>query len=65
MKVYILNDKNKLYHTTKHKSHIPKLMDICLLTRPRFIPEKGEWWDGKLGIWTFGEYVEAKWSSCN
>ena len=65
MKTYILEAEDVPYRTTKHKNHLPKLMDICLLARPRFDPETGEWWDGKLGIWMFAEEVAAKRSSRN
>ena len=63
--MYLLQNKDKSYRTTKHKCHIGKLMDICLLTCPCYNAETGEWWDGKIGIWTFAEYVAAKRSSHN
>jgi hypothetical protein len=52
-------------HTTRHKCHIPKLMYICAIARPRYIISTGEWWDGKIGLWPFGEQVAAKRSSRN
>ena len=65
MKVYLTQGENKPYRTTKHKSHILKLMEICLLARPQYDPVTNTWWDGKLGCWTFAEEVAAKRSSRN
>ena len=49
----------------KHKSHIIKMMCFCASVRPRQNPDSGEWWDGKLGMGFFVEYVAAKRSSAN
>jgi hypothetical protein len=49
----------------KHKSHIIKAMCLCASARPRQNPETGDWWDGKIGMWFFVEYVAAKRGSKN
>jgi hypothetical protein len=36
---------------TRHKSHIVKAMFMCAAARPRWDPERGEWFDGKIGCW--------------
>jgi len=43
-------------HSTKHKSHIEKVMFIAAVGRPQFIEETGEWWDGKIGMWPCGHW---------
>ena len=47
----------------KHKSHIPKVMYLAASAHPRKNPTTGEWWDGKIGTWSFVNYVPAKRSS--
>ena len=40
-------------------------MFLAAVARPRYDYEKGEMFDGKIGIWPFAEVVEAKRSSKN
>ena len=63
---YILADDEEVpVRRTSHKSHIAKVMFLCAQARPRFDHAKQQWWDGKLGIWPVGEFVEAKRDSVN
>ena len=51
-----------------HKSHIPKVMFLTAIARPRdvMLPDGTvHHFDGKLGIWTFGEYQPAQRNSIN
>ena len=54
-----LRQKNPKY-CVKHKLHIPKVMFLCAVVRPRFNPCSNFWWDGKLGIWPIGDWEPAK-----
>ena len=49
----------------KHKSHITKVMFQCAVAHPRFNPSANSWWDGKLGIWSFGDWEPTKHKSKN
>ena len=49
----------------KHKSHIEKIMFMCAVACPRFVPATNQWWDGKIGIWPFARLVPAVRSSRN
>ena len=40
-------------------------MCLCASARPRQNHETGEWWDGKIGMWFFVEYVPAQRTSKN
>ena len=39
-------------------------MFLCAQARPRRLPN-GTWWDGKIGVWSFGTYTVAQRSSVN
>ena len=67
-------EKTKYYFTkgeelpvkkVQHKSHVPKVTDIAAVAEPRTCPRTGEFWDGKIGIWTFYDKVTAKRDSKN
>ena len=63
---FVLTDDEKNPHrSVKHKSHVTKVMFLCAIARPRFIPYLNKWWDGKIGIWPIGEWVPAKRDSAN
>ena len=38
-------------------------MFLCAQARPRYDPNTKKTWDGKIGIWPIGEWVEAQRSS--
>ena len=40
-------------------------MFLCAVARPRFNPCSNSWWDGKLGIWSIGDWEPAKQKSKN
>ena len=61
----LTDDEPKPYRSCKHKSHITKVMFLCAVARPRFVPSMNAWWDGKLGIWPVGKWVPAQRSSVN
>ncbi len=54
-------DERTPVRSTQHKSHIPKLMFLAAVARPR--PEVG--FDGKIGLWVFAEKKPAKRNSKN
>ena len=63
---YLLHrDKKNLKCCVKHKSHITKVRFLCAVVRPHFNPCSNSWWDGKLGIWSIGDWEPAKWKSKN
>jgi len=45
--------------TTRHKSHIEKVMFLVALARPQKRPD-GSWFDGKIGLWSCTEAQAAK-----
>ena len=47
-----------------HKNHIPKVMFLCAVARPRKFAD-GTKWDGKIGVWPFADWQQAKRSSKN
>jgi hypothetical protein len=62
---YLAADEPVPHRTTRHKSHIPRVMFLAATARPRYDNEKGETWDGKVGIWECVDYVPAARASCN
>jgi hypothetical protein len=44
---------------TRHKGYIDKIMFLSAVARPKKLPN-GTWFDGKIGIWPFGQYEAAK-----
>ena len=40
----------------KSKLHITKIMFLCAVVHPCFIPCANSWWDGKLEIWPIGDW---------
>ena len=44
--------------TTRHKSHIPKIMFLAAVGVPHRMPN-GEWFDGKVGMWPFAQELPA------
>lgn len=51
--------------TCKSKRFISKVMFLAAVARPRFDNHKQEIFNGKLGIWSFVFYEEAKRNSKN
>ena len=50
--------------TTRHKSHILKVMFLVAMGRPQRRPD-GSWFDGKVGMWPCTEQVMAQRNSIN
>jgi hypothetical protein len=61
---YILvSDEENPKLSTRHKSHIEKVMFLCPQARPRMVGH--EYWDGKIGIFPIGEYYPAVRTTAN
>ena len=56
---YVTNDEETPHRQCKSKRFIPKIMFLAAVARPR------PGFDGKLGLWPFVEYTEARRSSKN
>ena len=64
--IYLLHPEEKNPKCCiKHKSHITKVMFLCAIVCPRFNPSANSWWDGKLGIWSIGDWELVKHRSKN
>ena len=48
-----------------HKNHIPKVMFLCAVARPRYDPGRNQWFDGKVGMWPMAHQVPAARASVN
>jgi hypothetical protein len=60
------NDEEAAPHrTVRHKNHITKVMFLCAQARPRWGGHRNQYWDGKIGLWPIGEWVEARRTSIN
>ena len=62
--ILVSDEKDPLRHV-KHKSHISKVLFVCVQARPRWLTDEKKWWDGKIGIWPIGEWTVAQQSSAN
>jgi hypothetical protein len=51
--------------SVKNKDKIPKVMFMCAVSHPCFVPATNQWFDGKLGIWPFANLVPVQWSCVN
>ena len=49
----------------KNKLHLQKIMFVCAVARPHYLPETGTYWDGKIGMWVFAAMVPAGRDSIN
>lgn len=64
-RVYLTPAEPDPYHHTQHKSHVPKIMFLCAVARPRVHPVTGEVFDGRIGMWPFADWVPAQRGSRN
>ncbi len=62
---YLVPGEEPIERACKSKRFIDKCMFIAAVARPRFNPATGEYFDGKICIEPFVEYVEAKRTSKN
>ena len=51
--------------TTAHKSHIPQLMFLAAVARPRWDVQRNQWFDGKIGQYPIADQVPAARASRN
>jgi hypothetical protein len=61
----LLPDEQPEAISVQHKGHIPKVMFLAAVARPRLDTNTGLLFDGKLGIFPFVERVPAQRSSAN
>ena len=62
---YLVHGEDAPLRVAKSKRHIPKVMFLCAVARPRWDPHRNQHFDGKLGIWPFVITEEAKRASRN
>lgn len=61
----LLPDEEPPHRSVKSKRFITKVMFLAAVARPRWDHTRGTWFDGKLGIWPFVQWVEAARNSRN
>ncbi len=64
-KYYLVPSEAASYSSIQSKRHIPKVMFLCALSRPRYDPHTRKYFDGKIGIWAFAKKVRAQRTSRN
>jgi hypothetical protein len=52
---YLTEDEEDVTRRVRHQSHIPKVMFLCAVARPRFDRNGVCTFDGKIGLWPFLE----------
>ena len=57
--MYLVPGEEPPTRSTRHKSHIIKVMFLCAIARPRFNQAGVCTFDGKIGLWPFTETVVA------
>ena len=60
---YLTSDETNPMRTTRHKGHIPRVMFLAAVARPRWDSRYNKNWDGKIGFWECVDMVEAQRSS--
>lgn len=58
-RVYLTPTEDLPYISAQSKRHIPKLMFLCAVARPRVDPSNGQMFDGRIGLWPFAKMVPA------
>ena len=64
-KFYLLPDEEEPLRQVKSKRYVMKVMFLCAIARPRWDPNKKQWWDGKIGMWPFTYKKAAERTSKN
>ncbi|ETV78648.1 hypothetical protein H257_08139 [Aphanomyces astaci] len=64
-KVYLVKGQTIGRRVAKSKKFIPKFMFLAAVARPRYGPEEGVSFDGKIGMWPIVKYVPAVRNSRN
>ncbi len=62
---YLAGDEPQPHRVIGHKSHIPKCMHLAANGRPQWDAQRGQWFDGKIGLWPIAEQIPAQRSSRN
>jgi hypothetical protein len=65
LRLYLVPGESEPERSTRHKSHILKVMFLAAVARPRYTAEGECSFDGKIGIWPFVERVQAQRGSVN
>jgi hypothetical protein len=63
--MYLSHRENAPRRECKHKNHIQKIMFLSAMARPRYDAEGNCVFDGKIGVWAYTEWVQAKKRSAN
>ena len=58
-------DEKWFFLSWQKERYITKVMFLCAIVRPHFNPCANLWWDGKLRIWSIGDWEPAKQGSKN
>jgi hypothetical protein len=59
LRMYLVPGEEPPTRSTRHKSHITKVMFLCAVARPRYNAAGVCTFDGKIGLWPFVETVIA------
>ncbi|KAH9103450.1 hypothetical protein LEN26_015292 [Aphanomyces euteiches] len=63
--IYVYDDEELALRSAKSKTFITKVMFLAAVARPRYDTNTKQFFDGKLGIWSFVSYVPAARGSKN
>ncbi|XP_044966308.1 uncharacterized protein LOC123426535 isoform X1 [Hordeum vulgare subsp. vulgare] len=63
--MYLSHRENAPHRECKHKNHIQKIMFLSAMARPRYDAQGNCVFDGKIGVWAYTEWVQAKKKSQN
>ena len=63
--MYLSHREEAPHRECKHKNHIQKIMFLSAMARPRYDAQGNCVFDGKIGVWAYTEWVQAKKRSQN
>ena len=63
--MYLSHRENAPHRECKHKNHIQKIMFLSAMARPRYDAQGNCVFDGKIGVWAYTKWVQAKKQSQN
>ena len=63
--MYLSHGENAPHQECKHKNHIQKIMFLSAMARPRYDARGNCVFDGKIRVWAYTEWVQAKKRSSN
>jgi hypothetical protein len=58
--MYLSNREEAPRRECKHKNHIQQIMFLSAMARPRYDAHGNCTFDGKIGVWAFVDWVQAK-----